>query len=90
MEQKTIDLREVKVTEIDGTENTVDISQRIAQELYVSARELPVVIAAQELYKGGTCTPKPDDYDRVASAIRELISQWGYVLRTAIEKCLDK
>lgn len=28
-----IDLRKVKVTEIDGTENTVDISQRIAQEL---------------------------------------------------------
>lgn len=48
-----------------------------------------MVIAAQELYKGGTCTPKSDDFERVVTAIRDLISQWGYVLRTAIEKCLD-
>lgn len=88
MEEKKIVLKEIEVKEIDGTVNKVDISQRIAQELYVVAHDLPVVLAAQELYRSGECTPKSDDYDRVVSSIRDLIAGWGYVLRTAIEKCL--
>lgn len=89
MEEKKISFREVEVTEIDGTVNKVDLNQRIAQELYAQAHDLPAVLAAQDLYRNGECIPKPEDYDLVVSTIRQLISQFGYVLRTSIEKCLD-
>lgn len=81
--EKRINLTKVIIPELDGTQSEVDLSKTLASPLYNTAKTLPVVLAAQDLYKTGEC----EKSDEVIAALRGVMNalDFGYVVVTAIE-----
>lgn len=80
-----INLKQVAVTAIDGSEQKVDFSKEIANGIYFSTKDLGVAEKARELYKNGEC----DKDEQIVSAIREAVERmYGAVVKAAVEAAI--
>lgn len=76
---------EIKVTNIEGEEEVIDLSKAIGNALYTNGKDVNVCESGKKIYYGEDVELTDD----VKETIRQHISQYPYILRTALETVLE-
>lgn len=76
---------EIKVTNIEGVEEVIDFSKTIGNALYINGKDVNVCESGKKIYYGEDVELTDD----VKETIRQHISQYPYILRTALETVLE-
>lgn len=71
--KKMIDLTKVKVVNVDGSEQFIDVSKDIASQYYQRAQNVEEAAACMDLFKNGKC----EYSDNIKDGIIRLFDQIG-------------
>ena len=74
--KKMIDLSQVKVMAVDGTEQVVDLSKELASAYYNKAQSLEEATACMDLFKTGKCEYSDTIRDGFIRVMNELKTGW--------------
>lgn len=76
---------EIKVLNIEGQEEIIDFSKTIGNALYTQGKDVSICECGKKIYYGEDV----ELTENQKSFIKELIAQYPYVLRNAIESILS-
>lgn len=76
---------EIKVLNIEGQEEIIDFSKTIGNALYTQGKDVSICECGKKIYYGEDV----ELTENQKSFIKEIIAQYPYVLRNAIESILS-
>lgn len=76
---------EIKVLNIEGQEEIIDFSKTIGNTLYTQGKDVSICECGKKIYYGEDV----ELTENQKSFIKEIIAQYPYVLRNAIESILS-
>lgn len=76
---------EIKVLNIEGQEETLDLSKTIGNAMYTQGKDVSICECGKKIYYGEEVELTEDQ----KTFIQNLINQYPYILKTAIENIIS-